>query len=60
MNPNNKQYWQSKTELINLENGNAYSGNGMIDGTWIKLTYSQSDDTYNFTYRDCDKAQYYN
>ncbi len=63
MNPENKQYWQSETELINLENSKAYSGIAMIDGTWIKLTYSQNEmleDVYTFDYRESAKAQYYN
>ena len=63
MNPNNKQYWQSETVLFNLEGGSAKTGDGMVDGTWIKLTYSQNEnleDVYTFEYKDQDKAQYYN
>ena len=63
INPANKQYWKSETELINLSNGSAIFENGMIDGTWIKLTYSQNEDledVYTFEYKDQDKAQYYN
>jgi len=63
MNPENKHYWESETVLFNLEGGSDKTGNGMIDGTWIKLTYSQNEnleDVYTFRYKDDERAQYYN
>lgn len=63
MNPENKHYWKSETVLFNLEGGSDKTGNGMVDGTWIKLTYSKNEnleDIYTFRYKDDDRAQYYN
>lgn len=63
MNPENKHYWKSETVLFNLEGGTATFNDSMVDGTWIKLTYSQNEmleDVYTFEYKDQDKAQYYN
>ena len=63
MNPENKHYWKSETVLFNLEGGTATFNDSMVDGTWIKLTYSQNEsleDVYTFEYEDQDKAQYYN
>ena len=63
MNPENKHYWRSDTVLFNLEGGSATFNDSMIDGTWIKLTYSQNEnleDVFTFKYKDDDKAQYYN
>lgn len=69
MNPENKHYWINNTLLLNTEvckdglGNNIYDSDVKVDGTWIKLTYSQNEsleDVYTFEYKDQDKAQYYN
>ena len=69
MNSSNKNYWINDSLLLNTEickdnqGNNIYDSNDKVDGTWIKLTYSQNEsleDVYNFTYSQSDKAQYYN
>ena len=69
MNPENKQYWKNDTVLIDTsickdsDGNNVYDSAIKVDGTWIKLTYSQNEnleDIYTFRYKDDDKAQYYN
>lgn len=69
MNPENKHYWINNTILLNTEvckdgeGVNVYDSEVKVDGTWIKLTYSQNEnleDVYTFEYKDQDKAQYYN
>lgn len=69
MNSENKHYWINNTLLLNTEvckdslGNNIYDSEVKVDGTWIKLTYSQNEnleDIYTFEYKDQDKAQYYN
>ena len=68
INPANKDYWIDNTTLLDTsickddEGNNIYDSEVKVDGTWIKLTYSQNEDedVYTFEYKDQDKAQYYN
>lgn len=69
INPENKEYWINDTVLLdttickNDSGDNVYDNGVKVDGTWIKLTYSQNEnleDVYTFEYKDQDKAQYYN
>ena len=69
MNPENKHYWINNTLLLNTEvckdglGNNIYDSDVKVDGTWIRLSYSQNEnleDVYTFEYKDQDKAQYYN
>ena len=68
MNPENKHYWINNTLLLNTEvckdglGNNIYDSEVKVDGTWIRLSYSQNEnleDVYTFRYKDDERAQYY-